>query len=119
MARTTPVNAGYTIINGAGTGSNGTRIDVWMEYLLGQQSVAGNYTPITVYFYAALRPGYSSTTKMDKGLNSALKVNGQAGSGVADGGYDFSSTTAINLLGSYTGRPQDPYEVPVQDADDL
>ena len=104
MARTTPVNAGYTIINGAGTGSNGNRIDVWMEYLLGQQSVAGNYTPITVYFYAALRPGYSSTTKMDKGLNSALKVNGQAGTGVTDGGYDFSSTTAINLLGSYTGN---------------
>ncbi len=22
-------------------------------------------------------------------------------------------------LGSYTGRPQNPYEVPVQDADDL
>ena len=24
-----------------------------------------------------------------------------------------------DLLGSYTGRPQDPYEVPVQDADEL
>ena len=104
MARTTPVNAGYTIINGAGTGSNGNRIDVWMEYLLGQQSVAGNYTPITVYFYAALNPGYSSTTKMDKGLHSALKVNGQAGTGVTDGGYDFSSASVINLLGSYTGN---------------
>lgn len=22
-------------------------------------------------------------------------------------------------LGSYTGRPEDPYEVPIQDADDL
>lgn len=24
-----------------------------------------------------------------------------------------------DVLGSYTGRPADPYEVPVQDADDL
>jgi hypothetical protein len=25
----------------------------------------------------------------------------------------------VDLQGSYTGRPEDPYEVPVQDADDL
>lgn len=104
MARTTPVNAGFTIINGAGTGSNGGRIDVWLEYQLGNQSYAGNYTPISVYFYAALASGYSSTTKLDRGLNSALKVNGQAGSGVSDGKYDFTSTAAVNLLGSYSGN---------------
>ncbi len=25
----------------------------------------------------------------------------------------------VDPLGSYTGRPEDPYETPVQDADDL
>ena len=32
MARTTPVHAGYSIINGSGTGPNGYRIHVWVEY---------------------------------------------------------------------------------------
>jgi len=27
--------------------------------------------------------------------------------------------TPTDPLGSYTGRPEDPYEIPVQDADDL
>ena len=35
MARTTPVHSGYTIINGVGSGTNGGRIDVWVEYKLG------------------------------------------------------------------------------------
>ena len=25
----------------------------------------------------------------------------------------------VDPLGSYTGQPEDPYEIPVQDADDL
>lgn len=34
-----------------------------------------------------------------------------------DGKPMYHSPT--DLLGSYTGRPEDPYEEPVQDADDL
>ena len=56
MARTVPVHTGYTIVNGTGTGPNGHRIDVWVEYLLGQAEMAGNCTPITAYFSAALNP---------------------------------------------------------------
>ena len=36
--------------------------------------------------------------------------------GVAVGNSVLNST---DPLGSYTGRPSDPYEIPVQDADDL
>ena len=104
MARTTPVHSGYTIINGAGSGSNGNRIDVWVEYKLGSPSVSGNYTPITAYFYAALNPGYSSTTSYYSGLNSSFSVNGAAGSGVSNGAYDFTSSAKVNLLGSYAGN---------------
>ena len=36
MARTTPINSGYTVVStGVGTGTNGDRIDVWVEYLIG------------------------------------------------------------------------------------
>lgn len=104
MARTTPVNSGYTIINGSGTGSNGNRIDVWLEYKLGTQNVTGNYTPITVYFYAALNPSYTSTTSATSGLNSTLTVDGKSGSGVSNGSYDFTSSSVVNLLGGYSGN---------------
>lgn len=104
MARVTPVNAGYTIINGSGTGTNGNRIDVWMEYKLGTQSIAGNYTPVTVYFYAALSPGYQSNTALDRGLNSSLIVDGKAGTGVSNGAYSFESVNNINVLGSFIGN---------------
>lgn len=104
MSRTTPVHSGYTILNGSGTGSNGGRIDVWVEYSLGTQSVTGNYTPVTAYFYAALNPSYSSTTSNARGLNSSFFVDGAAGSGVSDGAYDFTASSKVNLLGSFSGN---------------
>lgn len=35
------------------------------------------------------------------------------------GGKMKQKRIATDPQGSYTGRPQDPYEIPVQDADDL
>lgn len=104
MARTTPVHSGYTILNGSGTGTNGGRIDVWVEYKLGTQSVTGNYTPVTAYFYAALNPGYTSSTENVSGLNSSFSVGGTAGEAVANGAYDFTSASTVNLLGSFSGN---------------
>ena len=104
MARTVPVHTGYTIVNGTGTGPNGNRIDVWVEYLLGQADVAGNCTPITAYFYAALNPNYSSTTAYSTGLNASFTVDTVAGSAVSRGAYDFTSPAKVNLLGSFSGN---------------
>lgn len=99
MARTTPVNAGYTIINGTGTGSNGNRIDVWLEYKVTSQSVVDNTSQITAVFYAALRSGYASQTWGSSGRSSTVTIDGSAAS--FSGGYDFR-TTAVNALGSQT-----------------
>lgn len=104
MARVTPVNAGYTIINGSGTGINGNRIDVWMEYQLGEQNIVENYTPITVYFYAALADGKQSNTEQDYGMDSALKVDGNPGVGKTNKGYYFTKPNYVNDLGSFTGN---------------
>lgn len=104
MARLAPVHSGYTIINGSGTGTNGGRIDVWVEYSLGSASVTGNYTPVTAYFYAALNPSYTSSTSNVTGLNSSFSVGAAAGEGVADGAYDFTSSSVVNLLGSFSGN---------------
>ena len=32
---------------------------------------------------------------------------------------DIMRHTVMDPMGSYTGRPADPYDIPVQDADDL
>lgn len=104
MARVTPVNAGYTIISGNGTGTNGNRIDVWMEYQLGEQSITGNYTPITVYFYAALAADQQSGTAFDYGMDSSLLVDGIAGTGVSNKGYYFTDPNYVNSLGSFSGN---------------
>lgn len=104
MARTTPVHAGYTILNGAGTGPNGGRIQVWAEYKLGTPNAAANATPVTAYFYAALDPAYTSTTAYVGGLNSRFSVDGKAGTGVTGGDYDFTSPEKVNLLGAFSGN---------------
>lgn len=104
MARTTPVHSGYTILSGAGTGTNGSRIDVWAEYKLGASDAAANTTPITLYFYAALAKGNTSSTKYSSGLNSTLTVDGKAGTRVTNGSYDFTNTATLNLLGSFSGN---------------
>ena len=104
MARTVPVHTGYTIINGVGTGSNGGRIDVWVEYKAGQADPAANSTPISAYFYAALNPNYTSTTTYYIGLNSSFAVNGALGQGAQNGAYDFTAPDKLNLLASYSGN---------------
>ena len=117
MSRTVPVNAGYTILNGSGSGANGNRIDVWVEYKLGTASVSGNYTPITAYFYAALNSAYTSTTCNAAGLNASFSVNGQPGTGVSGGGYDFTSSAVAQGSGlrqypaaGHSAPPDEPLE---------
>lgn len=103
MSRTLPVNTGYTILNGKGTGPNGGRIHVWAEYLVGQADTAGNRTWLTAYFYTALDPNYTSTTSYYNGLYSNFTVNGAAAGGVTNGAYDFTSPDKVHLLGSFSG----------------
>lgn len=103
MARTSPVHAGYTILGGSGTGANGKRIDVWAEYRVAEQDIAGNRSRLIAYFYAALNPNYTSTTSYYTGLNSTFTVAGAAGNGVTNGSYDFTDAQNVNLLGSFDG----------------
>jgi hypothetical protein len=78
MARTTPVHEGYTIVNGAGTGPNGDRIDVWIEYKLIHQAlfdVNNRHTSwVDFYFYAALKPGQSSSTNGASGAYAEIEL---------------------------------------------
>lgn len=103
MARTIPIHDGYAILNGAGTGSNGGKIDVWVEYQVESQDISNNTSFVRAYFYAALREGQSTSTKYANGLNSTFSVNGTSGNGVSNGAYDFTSPANIHTLGTFAG----------------
>lgn len=90
MARTTPINSGYTIVSGTGTGTYGSRIDVWVEYKVISQSVETNTSNIRAYFYAALKSGQSASTENDEGLASSFAVNDVEGAGWESIGYSFT-----------------------------
>jgi hypothetical protein len=103
MARSASVHSGYTIINGAGTGPNGDRIDVWIEYIT-TQDVINNRSRIIAYFYAALHPGESSATYGSNGCNSVFSVDGVSGINLkSNGSYDFRDADTLNLLGTFDG----------------
>ena len=103
MERTTPVHSGYQIVQGAGLGRSGSKIDVWAEYLVESQDIANNKSFVRAYFYAALREGQTSSTKYASGLSASFAVNGAAGTGVENGAYDFSSARHVHTLGSFAG----------------
>jgi hypothetical protein len=100
---TIPQHAGYQVIYGAGTGSNGDRLDVWVEYTT-TQDINNNRSNVKAYFYAALHPGESSDTHGGDGCTSSFYVNGVKGSSLkSNGGFDFRSTSTVNTLGSFDG----------------
>lgn len=103
MARTTPVNSGYTIINGSGTGPNGSRIDVWIEYKVLEQQIDNNRSRVAAFFYAALASGQTSATKSSSGCYSSFSVNGVSGINLKNNGsYDFTVSAPV-LMGSFDG----------------
>lgn len=117
MSRTTPVNSGYAIISGQGTGTNGSRIDVWVEYKVISQDYSKNTSDIRAYFYAALASGQTSSTALGYGLSSTFSVDGNSGASWVNVGYDFTEPgvpcvtssdvddegVTKNYLGSFVG----------------
>lgn len=102
MARGTPVHSGYTILNGSGTGSNGDRIDVWVEYRVTAQGVENNTSTVTAYFYTALGSGQSSSTWGGSGMTSTFRVDGTLGTNLKNNAaFDFRISTPM-LLGQST-----------------
>lgn len=101
---TIPQHSGYSVIKGSGTGPNGDRIDVWIEWKVTEQDVDNNRSYVRAYFYAALKSGQSSTTWGDSGCSSSFSVGGVSGTGLkSDGSYDFRSPSTVNSLGTFAG----------------
>lgn len=99
MARTTPVNSGYTIINGSTSGSNGSKVDTWIEYSVLSQSVAENESTVRVVLYS--QATISSTTKWEVASNFGYVQVDNGTQQYLSTTYDFSNK-AVNKFADYT-----------------
>lgn len=96
MARTTPVNAGYTVVNGITTGTNAVRVDTWLEYKV---TVGSSNITLNAKVYAARKENYSSSTAGATGTGETT-ANGTR-KNHTNVKYDFSTTTP-NLMSNDT-----------------
>ena len=99
MARTTPVNSGYTIINGTTTGSNGSKVDTWIEYKVLSQSVANNTSTVRVILYSQSTVSSSTKWKIAEKFGYVGYDNGNKQ--YLSTTYDFSNNK-VNKFGDYT-----------------
>lgn len=101
MAVSKPRNTGYNYVMGTGTGSNGSAIEVWLEWKETSYSVENNTSNVTVYLYAAA-VGSSSTWSGSGGGKSYITINGTEYTIYTNCNYDFRQTgeNGINSFGS-------------------
>lgn len=103
MAQTTPKNSGYTIINGSTTGSNGSKVNTWIEYKVTAQSIENNTSTIDIYLYARANTAGLSTAWQYNNTYGSISLDGTAHAGPAlTNGYDFRSTSIYNQMAHYT-----------------
>lgn len=99
MARTTPVNTGYNIINGTTTGSNGSKVDTWLEWKVTSQSIANNTSNVRIVLYSAATT--SSSTKWEAHENFGYVGYNNGNKQYLNTTYDFSNYN-VNKFGDYT-----------------
>lgn len=96
MARTTPVNSGYSIINGSVTGSNGSRIDTWIEWKVISTSVANNTSNVRMILYAQATTSVSTNYDSTENYGWVGYDNGNK-NWMSKSGYDFRNKALITF----------------------
>lgn len=96
MARTTPVNSGYSIINGSVTGSNGSKIDTWVEWKVTSTSVANNTSNVRIILYAQATTSVSTNYDSTENYGWVGYDNGNK-NWMSKSGYDFRNKALITF----------------------
>ena len=122
MARTTPVNSGYSIINGTTTGTNGGTTDTWIEWKVTGTSIANNTSTVRAILYSQNTAGKTSSydgtaqygwVSYDNGTKQWLTIDGydyanQHINKFADHTWTIThnsdGTKTISLQGQFTTR---------------
>ena len=101
MAVSKPINSGYNVVMGSGTGSNGNRIEVWAEWKESNISIPNNTSSVTVKLYASAVSS-SSTWSGSGGGKSYITINGTEYTISTSVNYDFRDVGHVNSFGSKT-----------------
>lgn len=96
MARTTPVNEGYSIINGSVTGSNGSKIDTWIEWAVTDRSIANNTSTVRMILYAQATTSVSTNYDSTENYGWVGYDNGNK-NWMSKSGYDFRNKALITF----------------------
>lgn len=96
MARTTPVNSGYSIINGSVTGSNGSKIDTWIEWKVTGTSVPNNTSTVRMILYAQATTSLSTNYDSTENYGWVGYDNGNK-NWMSKSGYDFRKKALITF----------------------
>lgn len=96
MARTTPVNDGYSIINGSVTGSNGSKIDTWIEWKVTGTSVPNNTSTVRMILYAQATTSLSTNYDSTENYGWVGYDNGNK-NWMSKSGYDFRNKALITF----------------------
>lgn len=100
MAVSTPVNTGYTIINGTTTGSNGSKVNTWVEYKVTSQSVANNTSTIRVVLYSQATWDSGTAHEVTKEYGY-VNIDSSQQKYSMTGGYDFGNKK-LNKFADHT-----------------
>lgn len=96
MARTTPVNSGYSIINGSVTGSNGSKVDTWIEWKVTGTSVPNNTSTVRIILYAQATTSLSTNYDSTENYGWVGYDNGNK-NWMSKSGYDFRNKALITF----------------------
>lgn len=96
MARTTPVNEGYSIINGSVTGSNGSKVDTWIEWKVTDTSVPNNTSTVRIILYAQATTSLSTNYDSTENYGWVGYDNGNK-NWMSKSGYDFRNKALITF----------------------
>ena len=100
MTITKPINSGYSVILGSTTGSNGSKVDTWLEYKVLSQSIANNQSTVRVILYSQATFDSSTAHTVTRQFGY-VKIDSNQQSYTMTGGYDFDNYK-LNKFADYT-----------------
>lgn len=90
MTITKPINSGYSVILGSTTGSNGSKVDTWLEYKVLSQSIDNNQSTVRVILYSQATFDSSTAHTVTRQFGY-VQVGSDQQYYTMTGGYDFDN----------------------------
>lgn len=100
MAISKPKNSGYSVILGSTTGSNGSKVDTWIEYKVLSQSIDNNTSEVRVILYSQADFDSSTAHTVTRQFGY-VQIGSDQQYYTMTGGYDFDNKK-LNKFADHT-----------------